>query len=210
MQEWETLSSERELRASTMTVLAAMTLPSACEPRSVAVTGDSGSAAVTSSMATLEQAFAPIDAALPPPISAPSAPPTSAQPSVSAPSEQSGGETDLVRRARVVFRETTDEAASAREGRRITREPTRAEVIESLGPSNWAILPGDKGEFAMQPGDGALELYWRNGACSPVSAMFDQSMHLIGDVDSAQCLGIDVNPGAQYACTKPDRARFCR
>ncbi len=104
-------------------------------------------------------------------------------------------ETELVRRARAVFK----------------RDLTRAQVVEALGAAIWAVLRKDGGPFAMDPGDGvALMLYWRNGKCTPVSAAFDRSMRLVGSMALAQCLDVDTNPGAQYACTKPDRAALCR
>jgi hypothetical protein len=103
-------------------------------------------------------------------------------------------ETPLVRRARAV----------------LERNLNRAQVIRSLGPATWAVLPKDHGPFAMEPGDAALLLYWRNGNCTPVSAAFDESMRLIGGTAIAQCLGVDTNPGSQYACTKADRAALCR
>jgi hypothetical protein len=104
-------------------------------------------------------------------------------------------ETELVRRARAVFK----------------RDLTRAQVVEALGAATWAVLPKDEGPFAMDPGDGvALMLYWRNGKCTPVSAAFDRSMRLVGGEALAQCLDVDTNPGAQYACTKVDRAALCR
>lgn len=104
-------------------------------------------------------------------------------------------ETELVRRARAVFE----------------RDLNRAQVVKALGAATWAVLPKDDGPFAIDPGDGvALILYWRNGKCTPVSAAFDASMRLNGGVALAQCLDADTNPGAQYACTKPDRATLCR
>jgi hypothetical protein len=158
VQQWETLISERALRASTMTVLAAMTLRGALPSQVRWRRWNKRSRLSTRHFLRRYRRR------LLHPLLRPN------RPYWRHPSGRVVRPISCDQRMSFFEREH-DEAASAREGRRITREPTRAEVIESLGSSNWAILLGDKGEFVMQPGDWALELYWRNGACSPVSAI---------------------------------------
>lgn len=120
--------------------------------------------------------------------------------------------TELSRRAHLAFRVRRDEPASRQAGRDINREPTRAEVIEVLGPATWAALPGDKGgDFAIEASSSVLDLYWRNGDCTPVMASFDKSMRTIGSYDGRMCVGgQDLNPGARYSCTQHDRQKLCR
>lgn len=120
--------------------------------------------------------------------------------------------TELSRRAHLAFRVRRDEAASRQAGRDINRQPTRAEVVEDLGPATWAALPSDKGgDFALEGSSSVLDLYWRNGDCTPVMVSFDKSMHAIGSDEGRMCVGgQDVNPGARFSCTQHDRQKLCR
>ncbi len=95
---------------------------------------------------------------------------------------------------------------------------TRAQVVTLLGKPNWAVIPGDKGEWALPDPRIALELYWRNGKCPPVAVQFkDKGGQKVVSGWNAAIVGcFDVEcpksllPGKEYSCKKKDRRRFCK
>jgi hypothetical protein len=88
---------------------------------------------------------------------------------------------------------------------------TRAEVIDLLGPADWAGLPSDTGRFLPSGDRGTLRLGWSNGDCPRVEAEFGPALVLTGQ-DEGRWGG----PGVQSplppsrSCTLPDRVDLCR
>ncbi|UCG94450.1 MAG: hypothetical protein JSW13_01440 [Candidatus Aerophobus sp.] len=90
---------------------------------------------------------------------------------------------------------------------------SRKTVINLLGRATWAVIPSDKGEFALPDPRIRLELYWKNPGCAPVIVQFNKNLKVIGwDEGRAYC-GKDAHlfePSGRYSCSKSDRAKYCK
>lgn len=90
---------------------------------------------------------------------------------------------------------------------------SRQMVINLLGHSTWAVIPGDKGEFALPDPRIALELYWKNTPCSPVVVQFNSTHKVTGWDEGRAFCGKDAHllqPSTEYSCGRSDRAQFCK
>ena len=90
---------------------------------------------------------------------------------------------------------------------------SRQSVINLLGNSTWAILPSDKGEFALPDPRIKLELHWKNTPCSPVIVQFDSAHKVTGWDEGRGFCGKDAHlfePSNEYSCEKSDRTKFCK
>jgi len=92
---------------------------------------------------------------------------------------------------------------------------SREKVVATLGPATWAVLAADGGPMSIKDLPGvALQLQWKAGAsCFPVTVIFDADMTVSG-VDAGNCVEQKLDPGwlpgAEYSCSKEDRAALCR
>lgn len=89
---------------------------------------------------------------------------------------------------------------------------SKAEVLAVLGPATWAILPTDRGDWALEPHQ-ILELRWANGNCNNVAVSFDRSGRVSGwDEGRAVCADkpYSYNPPDKVSCKQKDRAKACR
>ncbi len=98
----------------------------------------------------------------------------------------------------------------------IAMRMSRSVVIAMLGPADMTILSTDGGEWSLE-GSAALELYWLNGHCDPVSVMFDSRSAAVGWSEGRALCGDSPSepyawpvPGEKYSCDKADRSDFCR
>lgn len=90
---------------------------------------------------------------------------------------------------------------------------TRQAVINLLGASTWAVIPGDQGDLALPDPRIRLELYWKNPPCSPVVVQFDSSYKVTGWDEGRAICGKDAHlfePSNEYLCGKADRTKFCK
>ena len=90
---------------------------------------------------------------------------------------------------------------------------SRQSAIKLLGHSTWAIIPSDKGEWALSDPKIKLELYWKNRPCSPVVVQFDSAYKITGWDEGRSACGNYAHlfePPDEYLCNKPDRAKFCK
>jgi len=90
---------------------------------------------------------------------------------------------------------------------------SRQVVISLLGHPTWAVIPVDKGDFALPDPRIKLELYWKNTPCSPVVVQFNSVYKVTGwDEGRAYC-GKDaylLEPPNEYSCGKADRSKICK
>ena len=97
---------------------------------------------------------------------------------------------------------------------KLVYEMPRDAVTTALGGARWAVIPGDKGPFAIpNTKDIGLELYWENPGCRVIRVSFSQAPYktLGWDEGTGHCDQSSGTPDdALYSCQKPDRAQFCR
>jgi len=92
---------------------------------------------------------------------------------------------------------------------------SREKVVAALGPATWAVIAADGGPMAIKDLPGvALQLQWKSGArCFPVTVIFDADMKVTG-IDAGNCVEQELDPawlpGAEYSCSKEDRAALCQ
>jgi len=90
---------------------------------------------------------------------------------------------------------------------------SRKAVINLLGHPTWAVMPSDKGEWALPDSRIKLELYWKNTPCSPVIVQFNSAYKVTGWDEGRGFCGKDVHlfePSNEYSCGKSDRKIFCK
>jgi hypothetical protein len=90
---------------------------------------------------------------------------------------------------------------------------TRENVIRLLGKPKWAVIPNDKGEFALSDRRIKLELHWHNPGCNPVVVQFNDMLKVTGWDEGRAFCGKDARlfePSDEYSCIKPDRDKFCK
>jgi hypothetical protein len=88
---------------------------------------------------------------------------------------------------------------------------TRQDTLRLLGPADWASIRGDTGAYAMPDDESfGLELRWKNPRCRDVLVMFSPEERVIGwDAGADYCRAQHSADRADFACTKPDRAKLC-
>lgn len=88
---------------------------------------------------------------------------------------------------------------------------SRTAVIDLLGNPDWASIPGDSGDYALPDPSFGLELRWRNAGCSSVAVLFNLQQRVNGWDEGRLCVkGVEeLEPNANYACSKSDRKRYC-
>jgi hypothetical protein len=90
---------------------------------------------------------------------------------------------------------------------------SREGVINLLGKADWAVIPGDKGEFAIPDPSIKLVLYWKNPGWNPVAVQFDNAIKVTGWDEGRAYQGKDANllePPKEYSCEKPDRKNYSK
>jgi len=90
---------------------------------------------------------------------------------------------------------------------------SRKVVINLLDHPTWAVIPSDKGDFALPDPRIKLELYWKNTPCSPVVVQFNSVYKVTGWDEGRVYCGKDaylLEPPNNYSCGKADRSKFCK
>lgn len=106
-----------------------------------------------------------------------------------------------------------DLPAITKRAKQLKVSSSRQSAIKLLGHSTWAIIPSDKGDWALSDPKIKLELYWKNRPCSPVIVQFDSAYKIIGWDEGRSACGNYAHlfePPDEYSCNKPDRANFCK
>ena len=108
---------------------------------------------------------------------------------------------------------TRDLPALTKKAAQLKITTSRQSAIKLLGHATWAIIPSDKGEWALSDPKIKLELYWKNRPCSPVVVQFDSAYKITGWDEGRSACGIYAHlfePPDEYSCNKLDRAKFCK
>jgi hypothetical protein len=106
-----------------------------------------------------------------------------------------------------------DPTALSKKAAQLKLTTSRQSAIKLLGHSTWAVIPGDKGEWAITDPGIKLELYWKNRPYAPVVVQFDSADKVVGwdeGRDSCAVYCKYFEPPNEYACSKSDRAKFCK
>ncbi len=96
---------------------------------------------------------------------------------------------------------------------RLNMRMSQQAVIALFGHPTWAVIPNDKGDWALPDPRRKLELYWKNTPCSPVIVSFNSAYRVTGWDEGWGFCGKDAHlgtPSNEYSCGKADRSKFCR
>lgn len=96
---------------------------------------------------------------------------------------------------------------------RLAIDMSRDEVIRLMGLPDWAVTWNPRADVSTVAADIALELYWKNPQCRPVTVMFSPEQRVIGwDDGTGACRtpGLTEEELAPHRCTRAEMARHCR
>ena len=106
-----------------------------------------------------------------------------------------------------------DLTALSKKAAQLKLTASRQSAIKLLGPSTWAVIPGDKGEWAISDPKIKLELYWKNRPYEPLIVQFDSAYKIVGWDEGRTGCGTYCHyfePPNEYSCDELDRTKFCK